>query len=181
MSVHLILGGARSGKSSHAERVAKAHYLESQYINKSLHYIATAQAFDDEMTARIKHHKEQRGDQWEEHEVPLALASALKEFGSSDVVLIDCLTLWLNNVIYHLGDNVTDEQIQQHITVLVDALAKTEATVLLVSNEVGLGVVPLGEVSRLFVDHAGWMNQKIATIASKVELIAAGLPLQLKS
>ncbi|OIQ26277.1 bifunctional adenosylcobinamide kinase/adenosylcobinamide-phosphate guanylyltransferase [uncultured Vibrio sp.] len=182
MSVHLVLGGARSGKSSHAERIAKrvSQPKQSSDTKKTLHYIATALAFDEEMKSRIKHHQQQRGTEWQEHEVPVKLTSYIERFGAEDVVLIDCLTLWLNNVIFDLGDAVTECKVKQTIDQWVEALAQSSATIVLVSNEVGLGVIPLGEVSRLFVDHAGWMNQKIASIASRVEFIAAGLPLTLK-
>ncbi|MEZ8823864.1 bifunctional adenosylcobinamide kinase/adenosylcobinamide-phosphate guanylyltransferase [Vibrio amylolyticus] len=182
MSVRLILGGARSGKSSHAERIAKASVEKSHNEGRSmrLNYVATAIAFDDEMRSRIKHHQQQRGSSWHEHEVPVALPHALSRFTEEDVVLVDCLTVWLNNIIFQLGDNVTDEAIKVHINKLIEVLEGSPATMILVSNEVGLGVIPLGEVSRLFVDHAGWMNQRIAAIASNVELIAAGLPLTLK-
>lgn len=179
MSIHLILGGARSGKSSYAERQAR------QYLARTpggrLHYVATAIAFDDEMRERIAHHRQQRGDDWQEHEAPTQLAQTLAEMQAGDVVLVDCLTLWLNNVIYNDGQTMNAGQISQQVEQLAQSLARTQTTVLLVSNEVGMGVVPMGEVSRLFVDHAGWMNQAIAAVADSVVLVAAGLPLTLKS
>ncbi|MGF1694152.1 bifunctional adenosylcobinamide kinase/adenosylcobinamide-phosphate guanylyltransferase [Vibrio lamellibrachiae] len=180
MTIHLVLGGARSGKSTHAEGLAKFQLLNTKRQDQSLHYVATAQPFDDEMKTRIKHHQNKRGQQWHEHEVPIYLAKVVSGFNSKDVVLIDCLTLWLNNIIFFLGDNVTEQKIQNEIDCLLSSLDETDATIILVSNEVGLGVVPLGEVSRLFVDHAGWMNQKIAVIASHVDFIAAGIALTLK-
>ncbi|WGV99074.1 bifunctional adenosylcobinamide kinase/adenosylcobinamide-phosphate guanylyltransferase [Vibrio sp. YMD68] len=180
MSIHLILGGARSGKSSHAEQQAKQCLSSGKEGVTQLHYVATAQAFDEEMKQRIRHHQDQRDDRWIEHEVPINLVETINAFTIHDVVLIDCLTLWLNNVIFIRGDNVTSEAVQSEITALQSALKQTSATVILVSNEVGLGVVPMGKVSRMFVDHAGWMNQKIASIASRVEFIAAGLPMTLK-
>ncbi|MBO0215336.1 bifunctional adenosylcobinamide kinase/adenosylcobinamide-phosphate guanylyltransferase [Vibrio sp. Vb2880] len=177
MSIHLILGGARSGKSSFAEQKAKQF---AAFGASQRHYVATAIAFDDEMQQRILHHQAQRGDAWCEHEAPIALAATLAQFTRRDVVLVDCLTLWLNNVIYNHGETLDAQAIEARVTALTDALVETQATVLLVSNEVGLGVVPMGEVSRLFVDHAGWMNQAIARHADSVTLIAAGLPLALK-
>ncbi|MBL4306612.1 bifunctional adenosylcobinamide kinase/adenosylcobinamide-phosphate guanylyltransferase [Vibrio fluvialis] len=177
MSVHLILGGARSGKSSFAEQKAKQIAVLGA---GQLNYVATAIAFDSEMQQRILHHQAQRGDEWCEHEAPTALAETLSQFTRRDVVLVDCLTLWLNNVIYNQGETLSAEAISLRVTELTETLGRIEATVILVSNEVGLGVVPLGEVSRLFVDHAGWMNQAIARQADSVTLIAAGLPLALK-
>lgn len=175
MSVHLVLGGARSGKSRYAEsRVTEL----SQ--GKDKHYVATAIAFDEEMTKRIVHHQRTRGVSWREHECPIELAQLLSKFKHGDVVLIDCLTLWLNNVIYNDGLTLGEEQIKKRVEELQHAVSICKAEVVLVSNEVGLGVVPLGEVSRLFVDHAGWMNQALALVADRVTLVTAGLPLELK-
>lgn len=175
MSVHLVLGGARSGKSRYAEsRVTEL----SQ--GKDKHYVATAIAFDEEMTKRIAHHQRTRGVSWSEHECPKELAQLLSKFKHGDVVLIDCLTLWLNNVIYNDGLTLSEEQIKKRVEELQHAVSICKAEVVLVSNEVGLGVVPLGEVSRLFVDHAGWMNQALALVADRVTLVVAGLPLVLK-
>ena len=177
-STHLILGGARSGKSHFAEKQA----LERANSNNSpLHYIATAISFDQEMEARIKHHQQRRDEQWHEHEVPLQLAQALRTMRSSDVVLVDCLTLWLNNVIYELGDQASNEQVELWIEELVAAVQTSPASIIMVSNEVGLGVVPMGQVSRLFVDNAGRMNQALAKVATQVTFIAAGLPMVLKN
>lgn len=175
MSIHLILGGARSGKSRYAE-----HCVSESAHQSNKHYIATAIAFDEEMKARIAHHQQSRGDSWVEHECPTQLATLLTRFDSNDVVLVDCLTLWLNNVIYNEGVTLDETQIQYRVTELVEALNNTSAQVILVSNEVGLGVVPMGEVSRLFVDNAGWMNQAIAKVAEQVTFVAAGLPMTLK-
>lgn len=175
MSIHLILGGARSGKSRFAETCVSELAKQS-----TKHYVATAIPFDEEMRARIAHHQQSRGDSWTEHECPTKLAALLARFDSNDVVLVDCLTLWLNNVIYNEGATLDEAHIQQRVTELVEALGATSAQVVLVSNEVGLGVVPMGEVSRLFVDNAGWMNQAIAKVAEQVTFVAAGLPMTLK-
>ncbi|AIU66979.1 bifunctional adenosylcobinamide kinase/adenosylcobinamide-phosphate guanylyltransferase [Vibrio coralliilyticus] len=175
MSVHLILGGARSGKSSFAESlVVESHSVYTR------HYVATATAFDDEMAARIAHHKISRGSGWVEHECPNALEDQIERFTSQDIVLIDCLTLWVNNVIYNQGQPIEPHQITEKVERLVKTLAASEANLVVVSNEVGLGVIPMGEVTRLFVDHAGWMNQAIAKVADKVTFVAAGLPMVLK-
>ena len=175
MSIHLILGGARSGKSSYAESLvlANAHTAHC-------HYVATAQAFDNEMEARILHHRKRREALWNEHECPLALATLITQFTDSDVVLIDCLTLWMNNLIFELGEMANDVAIQSEVHALAKVLAESPARLVLVSNEVGLGVVPMGQVTRLFVDHAGWMNQTLAANAEEVTFIAAGLPMRLK-
>ncbi|MFM2589792.1 bifunctional adenosylcobinamide kinase/adenosylcobinamide-phosphate guanylyltransferase [Vibrio sp. TBV020] len=175
MTVHLILGGARSGKSRFAESC-----IHESAQQKRKHYVATATPFDDEMVARIAHHQQSRGEGWVEHECPTQLVSLIPSFGSEDVVLIDCLTLWLNNIIYNDGITLDESAIQSQVTELVDVLSVTQAKVILVSNEVGLGIVPMGDVSRLFVDNAGWMNQALARIADKVTFVAAGLPMVLK-
>lgn len=175
MAIHLVLGGARSGKSSFAEQ-----WLLSQQAERKRHYVATAQPFDAEMEARIAHHQQRRDASWHEHECPTALARLIEGFAASDIVLIDCLTLWINNVIYNHGETANEAQIRSQVLQLVDALKVSPATFVVVSNEVGLGVVPMGEVSRLFVDHAGWMNQAVAKVANRVTFIAAGLPMKLK-
>ncbi|PMN54606.1 bifunctional adenosylcobinamide kinase/adenosylcobinamide-phosphate guanylyltransferase [Vibrio lentus] len=175
---HLVFGGARSGKSSFAEQQALCA-LEA-CSNGRLNYIATATYLDDEMRERIAHHKERRGEQWIEHEVPVELAEKLQSFEKEDVVLIDCLTLWLNNIIFELGDGATNEQVEAVVEALVRSVEQSPAHIIMVSNEVGLGVVPLGKVSRLFVDNAGRMNQALARVVERVTLIAAGLPLHLK-
>ena len=175
---YLVLGGARSGKSSFAEQQALCA-LEA-CSNGRLHYIATATYLDDEMRERIAHHQQRRDELWAEHEVPVELAEKLQSFDQDDVVLIDCLTLWLNNVIFELGDDATNEQVEAVVEVLVKSVEQSPAQIIMVSNEVGLGVVPLGKVSRLFVDNAGRMNQSLARVVERVTLIAAGLPLNLK-
>lgn len=182
MTVRFYIGDARSGKSAYAEQQAgKLTRAALQKGEKAvLHYIATATAFDAEMRDRIRHHQERRGTEWVNHECPLELADLLPQFGRQDVVLIDCLTLWLNNVIYNEGETAGRDLIQRRIDELTAALDSSPATILCVSNEVGLGVVPMGEISRLFVDYAGWMNQAIARIAGSVTFMAAGLPLPLK-
>lgn len=184
MTVELVLGGARSGKSRFAEqRVLSLCELgghDQSVITK--HYLATSEPLDEEMQRRIAHHQQQRGDGWTEWEVPLELSAELITFSNCDVVLVECLTLWLNNVIYYAQQSGGDveQEIERAIASLVESLERCEAHIVLVSNEVGLGVVPLGEVSRLFVDNAGRMNQRVAAIAQQVTLVAAGLPLVLK-
>lgn len=178
MTVHFLLGGARSGKSGYAEQLALACKAQSQ--SKQLHYIATAVAFDDEMRRRIELHQQRRGKQWHNHEEPTELVSLIEKFSVQDVVLIDCFTLWMNNIIYNNGDTATPDMIDAQVKQVVQALSRSPATYYCVSNEVGLGIVPLGEVTRLYVDHAGWMNQAIAKVADTVTFMAAGLPLAMK-
>ncbi|HHF3083652.1 bifunctional adenosylcobinamide kinase/adenosylcobinamide-phosphate guanylyltransferase [Vibrio diabolicus] len=173
----LILGGARSGKSHLAEKTAKQLSTTSQH---SLHYVATALPFDQEMRERIAHHQKQRGDEWQEHECPLHLSELLTNFANTDVVLVDCLTLWLNNWIFELGDECSNEKLEAEIEKLIQVVRGSDATLIFVSNEVGMGIVPLGAVSRYFVDNAGRMNQKLASVCHRVTFVAAGLPLVLK-
>ncbi|MGR5175420.1 bifunctional adenosylcobinamide kinase/adenosylcobinamide-phosphate guanylyltransferase [Vibrio parahaemolyticus] len=178
MSVELILGGARSGKSYHAEeRVTELLQLDKRTVK---HYVATSEPLDDEMRQRIEHHRQQRGEGWREWECPLSLAELVTRFQPEDIVLIDCLTLWLNNQIYYQGEACSNVTLEREIERLIVALERCPAKVILVSNEVGLGVVPMGRVSRLFVDNAGRMNQRVAAIADKVVFVAAGLPMLLK-
>ncbi|MCL9774795.1 bifunctional adenosylcobinamide kinase/adenosylcobinamide-phosphate guanylyltransferase [Vibrio methylphosphonaticus] len=192
MPIELILGGARSGKSGFAENrvreiVSSSLTFQPLELNaltskpRTMHYVATSEALDEEMLRRIEHHKQQRGEGWIEWECPCDLVSQLKQFDESDVVLIDCLTLWLNNVIYYQGQSSSNARLEHEIEMLAMALQQSSAHIILVSNEVGMGVVPMGEVSRLFVDNAGRMNQALARIAQQVVLVAAGLPLTLKS
>ncbi len=178
MADYLILGGARSGKSRLAENLVKRVHAENE--KSRLHYVATAIAFDSEMETRIQEHKMRRGDEWIEHECPTELAALIRGFQFDDIVLIDCLTVWLNNVIYNDGNDITQPEIQDKVKELIDALSDTKASCVFVSNEVGLGIVPLGKVTRLFVDNAGWMNQGIASVIDNVILVAAGIPMALK-
>lgn len=174
----LILGGARSGKSKLAEQTAM-QAADAQHA--CLHYVATALPFDDEMRDRIRHHQKQRGEGWQEHECPLHLADLLLSFNQDDVVLIDCLTLWLNNWIFELGDECSNEKLEAEVHELVEAVSHSQATLIFVSNEVGMGIVPLGAISRYFVDNAGRMNQQLAQVCQRVSFVAAGLPLVLKA
>lgn len=167
---HLILGGARSGKSRHAQNLAASSGLPVTVI-------ATGQARDAEMAARIARHQAERPPHWRTVEQPLYLAAALQQAaGAGCCVLIDCLTLWLMNLL-EAGDSVFAHE----RAALLAALPACCGEIILVSNEVGLGVIPLGELSRRFVDEAGWLNQDIARLAENVTFVAAGLPLSLKS
>jgi adenosylcobinamide kinase/adenosylcobinamide-phosphate guanylyltransferase len=166
----LILGGARSGKSALAERLAGDS-------GREVVYIATAQAGDAEMAARIAHHRARRPQQWLCVEEPMHLADVLREHARGDrCILVDCLTLWLSNL---LGD--ADMQgFERERDRLLKVLPELPGDVLLVSNEVGLGIVPMGELTRRFVDEAGRLHQAIAALSERVVFVAAGLPLVLK-
>ncbi|KAA2211815.1 bifunctional adenosylcobinamide kinase/adenosylcobinamide-phosphate guanylyltransferase [Teichococcus oryzae] len=166
MSFTLVLGGARSGKSRHAEALIARHPAPWAYI-------ATAEAWDDEMRARIAEHRARRGAEWTTIDAPLDLPAALAEAGARPV-LVDCLTLWLTNLM--LGEH----DIAAAGAGLRAALAGRAAPTVLVANEVGLGIVPENALARRFRDLAGGLNQDLAARAASVHFIAAGLPLVLK-
>jgi len=162
----LVLGGARSGKSTYAEGLL-AH-------GPAL-YVATGQAFDDEMAERIRHHRARRGPNWQTMEVPLDLAEALDRVLDPDrPVLVDCLTLWISNLMH------ADRDVEAETCRLCEVLAAPRGPVVLVSNEVGLGLVPDNRLAREFRDHQGRVNQRVAKVCSRVVFVAAGLPLFLK-
>ena len=168
--VSLVLGGARSGKSVFAEQVA----AES---GRQKIYLATSQAFDGEMEDRIALHQARRGEDWQLVEEPLDLAGRLPELAASDTcILVDCLTLWLTNLM------MAEKAISEETRVLVDRLATLpkDCSVLLVSNEVGQGIVPMEKMARDFRDHAGRLHQNVAAIAQNVWFVTAGLPQKLK-
>ncbi len=168
--VSLILGGARSGKSSFAERLADESGLEKVYL-------ATSEILDNEMEKRVALHRSRRGDGWQLIEEPLELAEKLTELpGPRNCILVDCLTLWLSNQM--MGQrNVPDE-----CNTLVDILRgmSPDQSIILVSNEVGQGIVPMEKMARDFRDHAGRLHQDIAAIAQNVWFVTAGLPRKLK-
>lgn len=165
----LVLGGVRSGKSRYAEMLARER-------DGKLHYIATAEAGDDEMAARIDRHRTERGDQWTTHEVPLDLVDCLEALDAEtdSIILVDCLTLWLTKLI------LTEHDTAGEGDRLADFIARSSRPLFLVSNEVGLGIVPENALARRFRDEAGVLNQKIAASASSVVFMAAGLPMVLK-
>ncbi|KRB22642.1 MULTISPECIES: bifunctional adenosylcobinamide kinase/adenosylcobinamide-phosphate guanylyltransferase [Mesorhizobium] len=162
-----IIGGARSGKSAHAETLATA--LPSPWA-----YIATAQAYDDEMRERIALHRSRRGAGWATIDAPFDLAGALEALPDSRPVLIDCLTLWLTN---HM---LADHDLGLECRGLADVLSRPRGPWFVVSNEVGQGIVPDNALARRFRDEAGRLNQQIAAIAHTVLLMVAGLPLKVK-
>lgn len=169
--VTLILGGARSGKTAHALSVTE----ELAAGQRQKVYVATAQAFDEEMRDRIDRHKEERDASWSTLEAPDNLPAIIRDHATDDrVLLVDCLTLWLSNAM--LAERDIDAERQS----LVAALRDAAGPVVLVSNEVGLSIVPENKLARRFRDEAGWTNQAVAAAADKVIFVAAGLPLTLK-
>lgn len=164
--ITLVLGGARSGKSRYAEQLLRRH--AAPWV-----YVATAQALDDEMRDRITDHQAARGEGWRTVEVPIALGEALDDAAGLPV-LVDCLTLWLTNVM--LGGH----DVEAAVSELEAALARRDAATVLVSNEVGFGVVPETALGRSFRDEAGRLNQRIAALAGHVVFVIAGLPIMLK-
>ena len=177
----LILGGARSGKSSLAERLAAevaADLSQSSHKPHRVAYIATSdpQYNDCEMDERIAHHRDQRPAEWPTVEEPIHLAQALRDASeNSDCILVDCLTLWLTNLLM-----AGEEVFVRERVALLETLAELSTPVIMVSNEVGLGVVPMGELSRRYVDEAGRLHQAVAAICERVVFTAAGLPLVMK-
>lgn len=167
MPVVLITGGARSGKSRHAE--ARVRIWPGRPV-----YIATAEPLDDEMAERIAQHRARRGDEWTDRKVPLDLAKALVETDGGGARLVDCLTLWLSNLLHAERDWSTA------IAELAGTLKSQRSLVVLVTNEVGLGIVPDNALARAYRDAAGIMNQTIAGVADEVEFVVAGLPMKLK-
>lgn len=168
----LVLGGARSGKSRHAQATAEAI---AEATGGELVFIATAQAFDGEMTDRIARHRADRDQRWRTVEAPLALSEAIAAADRPDAtLLVDCLTLWASNLL--LADLDTDAA----AAALVATLEQTSARVVLVSNEVGWGIVPDNALARRFRDVAGLLNQRVAAAVSQVDFVIAGLPQRLK-
>ncbi len=174
--ITLLLGGARSGKS------ALACSLASQLADQQITYIATAIAADQEMAERIRRHQQDRPTNWHVVEAPFALAKAIEQHNHPDsCLIIDCLTLWLSNLL-HDAEGTPDPlaHIEPQIAAFEQALINAKGRILIVSNEVGLGIIPLGELTRRFVDEAGRLNQRLAKLADRVLFVAAGLPLVLK-
>lgn len=174
MSTHLILGGARSGKSAYAERLASV-------LELPVTYIATAQVYDDEFAKRVEHHKTRRPPYWGLVEASFNLGQALLDNDAPETCLIvDCLTLWLAQCICPDCDKPERLDWQAEKQALLAALPQLQAHVFLVSNEVGMGIVPLGEINRQFQDEQGRLNQHVAAVSDHVSFVAAGLPIKLK-
>jgi adenosylcobinamide kinase/adenosylcobinamide-phosphate guanylyltransferase len=167
MTVVLITGGARSGKSRRAE--ARARSFPGRPV-----YIATAEAHDAEMEERIARHRARRGDDWIVRETPLDLVQALVKTDGGGARLVDCLTLWLSNLLHARRDWSSEA------TLLAAALQRQQSPVILVTNEVGLGIVPDNALARSFRDAAGLLSQAIAEVADEVEFVVSGLPMKVK-
>lgn len=166
-AVTLVLGGARSGKSRYAEQ--RLQTMPGPYI-----YVATAESGDAEMAERIARHQERRGPSWRTVEEPLELTGTL-DLHNGSAILVDCLTLWLSNVMF------ADRDVEDSISELTQTLRRADGSVVLVSNEVGYGIVPENAIARAFRDYAGWMHQEIAAVAQSVVLVTAGIPQDLKT
>jgi adenosylcobinamide kinase/adenosylcobinamide-phosphate guanylyltransferase len=171
LSVTLVLGGARSGKSAFAQASAEA---EAARTGGRLVMIATAQAFDAEMAERIARHRLERGPAWTTLEAPIDLSATLAAVGVNDVVVVDCLTLWLSNLM------LDDRDVPAAAAELAAAVRRSEGALWLVSNEVGFGIVPDNALARRFRDEAGRLHQALAQAADGVTLVMAGLTLRLK-
>ncbi len=177
MMLQLVLGGARSGKSRFAEQTAQQY---AQAKQQQLIYLATAQALDLEMQQRISIHQQQRHKSWQTLEEPYALCNRLLQFNQlakPPVVLVDCLTLWITNCLLHTDKRLWVRQRDDFLR----CLPMLHFPLFLVSNEVGQGIVPLGEINRQFVDEAGWLHQRISEQATKVSFLIAGCEQVLKN
>lgn len=170
MGYTLVLGGARSGKSRYAQRAAEA---ASAISDTKPIAIVTAQIYDDEMAERVAKHREERGDEWATVEAPLDLPQAIAALGQGDVAVIDCMTLWITNVM------LAERDIGQQTRAILAALKSTPAKIWVVSNEVGWGIVPDNALARRFRDEAGRFNQALAECADHSILIVAGMKLNL--
>lgn len=184
--LHLITGGARSGKSAYAEQLAH----EAEANGQRIIYIATAEVKDEDMARRIAYHRAARPVCWVTQEVPLHLAQALRELAAADTcVLVDCLTLWLANLFFagraatqaEGGQDVDCPLLREELQALGFALPELPGHVLLVSNEVGSGIVPLNRLARVFADEQGWLNQRVARACECLTLLVAGVPLRVKA
>lgn len=175
----LLLGGARSGKSTYAEQWARTNGHEVLFV-------ATAQAFDEEMTARIRNHRASRPTTWHTLETPQQLARVMQgdDVPIVDTVIVDCVTLWMTNILLSFDEDATEASIhaeaELQVMELLEYIAHHSASWLLVTNEVGMGVVPPTRLGRFFRDVLGFANQRIASHADEVILLVAGLPWQLK-
>ncbi len=173
MSAHLILGGARSGKSRLALSLAQQSSLEPLFLAT-----ASLSASDAEMTARIQRHQASRPPHWPVIEVPIYLAKTLTQHAHPNrLILVDCLTLWLTNL---LLDQESETLFQQERQALLATIPKLHGPVIFVSNETGLGIIPIGAITRRFVDESGLLHQDLAQLCNQVTLMVAGLPLTLK-
>jgi len=167
----LITGGCRSGKSRYALDYANRHFSKKIYL-------ATCEALDEEMAQRIEHHKKMRGPEWRTIEEPVAIVDKIRQYGAKvEVILLDCITLWLSNLLTK-GNN--DLKVTHEINSFTEMLKQTPTSFIIVSNEVGMGIVPADPLSRRFRDLSGAINQKIAEVADTVIYMVSGIPMFLK-
>jgi adenosylcobinamide kinase/adenosylcobinamide-phosphate guanylyltransferase len=167
----LITGGCRSGKSRFALDYANQHFSKKIYL-------ATCEALDEEMAQRIEHHKKMRSPEWQTIEEPIEIVNKIMRYGDeTDVILLDCITLWLSNLLMRRKD---DPEIMEEISRFIDTIKKKQTSLILVSNEVGLGIVPVDPLGRRFRDLSGMANQKIAEVVNTVILMVSGIPIFLK-
>ena len=167
----LVLGGCRSGKSGHALQLAES-------LGQKRIFVATCVPYDEEMQQRVDRHRQERDDTWTTLEVPLELAAAIRTHGpSAEVMLVDCLTLWLSNL---LMETEAVERIRERFNDLADAVRSAPNPVILVSNEVGAGIVPENRLARRYRDLAGWANQAMAAACDRVDWTVAGIPVTIK-
>jgi len=170
--IQFILGGARSGKSAHAEQLAEQHARET---GSQLVYMATAEIFDDEMRSRIDLHRDRRGPEWQLVEAPVNLADALRRADTgATTILVDCLSVWTTNLLIH------NNELEAARGPLLDSLAGCSGRIVLVASETGLGIVPDNALSRRFRDANGLLNQAVASLADEVFFVTAGLALRIK-
>jgi len=166
-----ITGGCRSGKSSYALDYANQHFSKKLYL-------ATCEALDEEMAQRIEHHKKMRGPEWQTVEEPLEIVNKIRQYGNEvDVILLDCITLWLSNLLMWRRD---DPEIMDEVSRLIDTVKQIPVSLIIVSNEVGMGIVPADPLSRRFRDLSGMANQKIVGVAETVIFMVSGIPFFLK-
>jgi adenosylcobinamide kinase/adenosylcobinamide-phosphate guanylyltransferase len=181
--ITFIIGGARSGKSSFALNLANNYTFAKEGVRggdivshtPKRAYIATAQALDDEMKERIEKHKKERPEEWMTFEEPLNIPALIKDLQDKyDVILLDCLTLWLSNLLF------SNRAVEEDIKYFCSSLVTCHSSLFIVSNEVGMGIVPDNELSRRFRDLAGYLNQNVAEIADEAYLVTAGIPIKIK-
>ncbi len=167
----LVTGGCRSGKSQFALDYANRHFRKKVYL-------ATCEALDEEMAKRIEDHKERRGSDWQTVEEPTMVADAIRRHGNhTEVILVDCITLWLSNLLMR---HKSDHEIMNEVNKLIDTVSQSQTSFIFVSNEVGMGIVPVDPLSRRFRDLSGMTNQKIAEAADRVIFMVSGIPTFLK-
>jgi adenosyl cobinamide kinase/adenosyl cobinamide phosphate guanylyltransferase len=167
----LITGGCRSGKSHYALDYANRHYSKKLYL-------ATCEALDEEMAQRIERHKKTRGPEWQTVEEPLEIVNKIRQYGNEvDVILLDCITLWLSNLLMRQKD---DSKIMNEAEKLMDTIQQSQTSIILITNEVGMGIVPAEPLGRRFRDLSGMVNQRMTEVTDTVIFMVSGIPLFLK-